>query len=174
MKKCANNLIFFLSKTLLFGFIQPTFVYLNVPPTLKPSNTMSAQELETKSIKQLKRLQSKIEKEIAAKEEAKDAGKELYEDIKEDFAQHKRPDGRKTFRGVVDYLECQVRGLPPVTRSKFFARFGITGRRAKVTAEVLAQVKAELAAGKTLKASGEAAGVSIATAQKIKNGDYDN
>jgi len=135
---------------------------------------MAVEELETKSINQLKKLQSKIEKEIEAKQEAKEAGKELYESIKDDFARLKRPDGRKTFRGVVDYLECYVRGLPPVTRSKFFARFGITGRRGKVTPEVLAQVKASLAAGKTLQASGDDAGVSIATAQKIKNGEYDS
>ena len=75
---------------------------------------------------------------------------------------------------MIDYLECYVRGLPPVTRSKFFARFGITGRRAKVTPELVAQVKAALGAGNTLQAAGDAAGVSIATAQKIKNGDYDS
>ena len=139
----------------------------------KGSKAMSAAKLSSKSLNQLKKLQSKIEKEIQSKQEAKVTSKELYQSIKDDFAQHKREDGRKTFRGVVDYLECQVRGLPPITRSKFFARFGITGRRAKVTAELVAQVKADLAAGNTLKASGEAAGVSIATVQKIKNGEYD-
>ena len=134
---------------------------------------MAAEELENKSIKQLKRLQDKIEQEIEAKTQTKETKRKLYESIKNDFARHRREDGRKTFRGVVDYLECFVKGLPPVTRSKFFARFGITGRRAKVTPEVVAQVKTDLGQGKTLQAAGDAAGVSIATAQKIKNGDYD-
>ncbi len=135
---------------------------------------MSAEELENKSIKQLKRLQDKIEQEIEAKTQTKETKRKLYDSIKGDFAQHRRDDGRKTFRGVIDYLECYVRGLPPITRSKFFTRFGITGRRTKVTPEVVAQVKAHLSQGKTLQASGDAAGVSIATAQKIKNGDYDS
>ena len=134
---------------------------------------MAAQELATKSMAQLKKLQSKIEQEIEAKTQTKETKRKLYESIKNDFTQHRRADGRKTFRGVVDYLECYVRGLPPVTRSKFFARFGISNRRAKVTPELVAQVKAALGAGKTLKVASEAAGVSIATAQKIKNGDYD-
>ncbi|MBG28399.1 MAG: hypothetical protein CMI31_11135 [Opitutae bacterium] len=133
---------------------------------------MATEELADKSLAQLKKLQSKIEQEIEAKKQTKEAKRKLYEAIKEDFAQHKRQDGRKTFRGVVDYLECYVRGLPPITRSKFFARFGITGRRAKVTPAIVSQVQAELAAGKTLQASADAAGVSIATAQKIKKGDY--
>ena len=152
----------------------PTFFKLKIPPTLKQRKIMAAEELENKSIKQLKRLQDKIEQEIEAKTQTKESKRKLYESIKNDFAQHRRDDGRKTFRGVVDYLECYVRGLPPVTRSKFFARFGITGRRAKVTPELVAQVKAALGAGNTLKAAGDAAGVSIATAQKIKNGDYDS
>ena len=135
---------------------------------------MAAEELSDKSLAQLKKLQSKIELEIEAKKQTKESKKRLYESIKKDFTRHTRPDGRKTFRGVVDYLECYVRGLPPVTRAKFFARFGISNRRAKVTPELVAQVKAALGAGKTLKVASEAAGVSIATAQKIKNGDYDN
>ena len=135
---------------------------------------MSSESLATKSLSQLKKLQSKIEQEIEAKKQTKEDKRKLYESIKEDFASHRRPDGRKTFRGVVDYLECYVRGLPPVTRSKFFARFGINNRRAKVTPELVAQVKASLGMGKTLKVASEAAGVSIATAQKIGNGDYDN
>ena len=94
---------------------------------------MATEELSEKSLAQLKKLQSKIELEIEAKKQTKEAKKKLYESIKDDFGQHRRPDGRKTFRGVGDYLECYVRGLPPITRSKFFARFGITGRRAKVT-----------------------------------------
>ena len=122
---------------------------------------------------QLKKLQSKIEQEIEAKKQTKETKRQLYESIKNDFARQTRPDGRKTFRGVVDYLECYVRGLPPITRSKFFARFGITGRRAKVTPEIVSQVKADLGQGKTLQSSADAAGVSIATAQKIKNGEYD-
>ena len=134
---------------------------------------MAAAELEYQSIKQLKKLQSKIEQEIEAKTQTKESKRKLYESIKNDFGQHRREDGRKTFRGVVDYLECYVRGLPPVTRSKFFARFGITGRRAKVTPEIVSQVKADLNLGKTLQAAGDAAGVSIATAQKIRNGEYD-
>ena len=135
---------------------------------------MAAEELSDKSLAQLKKLQSKIELEIEAKKQTKESKRRLYESIKKDFARHTRPDGRKTFRGVVDYLECYVRGLPPITRSKFFARFGITGRRAKVTPEVVSQVKAQLGQGKTLQASADAAGVSIATAQKIKKGDYDS
>ena len=135
---------------------------------------MATEELSEKSLAQLKKLQSKIELEIEAKKQTKEAKKKLYESIKDDFGQHRRPDGRKTFRGVVDYLECYVRGLPPITRSKFFARFGITGRRAKVTPAIVSQVKADLASGKTLQASADAAGVSIATAQKIKKGDYSN
>ena len=134
---------------------------------------MAAEELSDKSLAQLKKLQSKIEQEIEAKKQTKETKKKLYESIKNDFARQTRPDGRKTFRGVVDYLECYVRGLPPITRSKFFARFGITGRRAKVTPEVVSQVKAQLGQGKTLQASADAAGVSIATAQKIRNGEYD-
>ena len=135
---------------------------------------MATEELSEKSLAQLKKLQSKIELEIEAKKQTKEAKKKLYESIKDDFGQHRRPDGRKTFRGVVDYLECYVRGLPPITRSKFFARFGITGRRVKVTPAIVSQVKADLASGKTLQASADAAGVSIATAQKIKKGDYSN
>ena len=134
---------------------------------------MAAEELSDKSLAQLKKLQSKIELEIEAKKQTKESKRRLYESIKKDFTRHTRPDGRKTFRGVVDYLECYVRGLPPITRSKFFARFGITGRRAKVTPEIVSQVKAQLGQGKTLQASADAAGVSIATAQKIKKGDYD-
>ena len=134
---------------------------------------MATEELSSKSLNQLKKLQSKIEKEIQSKQDAHTESKERYQLIKDDYAQHKREDGRKTFRGVVSYLECYVRGLPPITRSKFFARFGITGRRAKVTAQLVEQVKADLAAGKTLKAAGEAAALSIATIQKIKTGEYD-
>ena len=133
---------------------------------------MAAEELSDKSLAQLKKLQSRIEQEIEAKKQTKEAKRKLYEAIKEDFAKHTRPDGRKTFRGVVDYLECYVRGLPPITRSKFFSRFGITGRRAKVTPAIVSQVQADLAAGKTLQASADASGVSIATALKIKKGDY--
>ena len=135
---------------------------------------MAKEELSSKSLNQLKKLQSKIEKEIQSKQDAKTESKERYQLIKDDFAQHKREDGRKTFRGVVGYLECYVRGLPPITRSKFFARFGITGRRAKVTPQLVDQVKADLAAGKNLKAAGKAAALSIATIQKIKNGEYDD
>ena len=143
-------------------------------PNPKGITTMASEELATKSLSQLKKLQSKIEQEIESKKQTKEVKRKLYESIKQDFVSHRRPDGRKTFRGVVDYLECYVRGLPPVTRAKFFARFGISNRRAKVTPELVAQVKAALGAGNTLKVASEAAGVSIATAQKIKNGDYDN
>ena len=135
---------------------------------------MASEELANKSLSQLKKLQTKIEQEIEAKRQTKEDKRKLYESIKLDFAHHRRSDGRKTFRGVVDYLECYVRGLPPITRAKFFARFGISNRRAKVTPELVVQVKAALGEGKTLKLASEAAGVSIATAQKIKNGDYDS
>ena len=131
-------------------------------------------DVDSMSVNELKRLQNKIEGEIEAKQTAKDNSRELYEAIKGDFARHKREDGRKTFRGVVDYLECYVRGLPPATQGKFFARFGVKRTRGKVTANLRDQIKADLNAGKTLKAAGEAAGVSIATAMKVKKGEYDD
>ena len=31
----------------------------------------------------------------------------------------------KVFRGVVDYLECYVNGLPPIAKASFCERFGI-------------------------------------------------
>ena len=57
---------------------------------------MAAEELENKSIKQLKRLQDKIEQEIEAKTQTKESKRKLYDSIKNDFAQHRRSDGRKT------------------------------------------------------------------------------
>ena len=52
--------------------------------------------------------------------------------IKNDHARHKE-DGRKVFRGVVDYLECYVNGLPPIAKASFNERFGILGKRTKIT-----------------------------------------
>jgi len=93
--------------------------------------------------------------------------------IKKDHEKHRREDGRKVFRGVVDYLECYVNGLPPVAKSAFCDRFGIQSKRAKVTQEVIVRVKQLLTEGKTLAQAAEETGVSTATCQKIKKGDYD-
>ena len=57
------------------------------------------------SIKELERLKRKIEKQIEAKKSSKVDQSALYDLIKKDHEQHRREDGRKVFRGVVDYLE---------------------------------------------------------------------
>lgn len=125
--------------------------------------------------KKLTKELNKINKAIKANKSSGPDLKARYDLLKDDFKRHVREkDGKKVFRGVVDYLECYVKGIPPVARSNFFARFGITGRRAKVTPDIVQGIKNDLAAGKTLQASADAAGVSIATAVKVKKGDYDS
>ena len=74
---------------------------------------------ENQSPKDLERLKRKIEKQIEAKKSTKEDQSVLYEMIKKDHEKHRREDGRKVFRGVVDYLECYVNGLPPVAKSAF-------------------------------------------------------
>ena len=98
----------------------------------------------------------------------------LYPKIKDDHKRHTREDGRKVFRSVVDYLECYVKGLPPISRAEFYRRFGIESRRGKVTPEAVARVKSGLAGGKTLSEVASDVGLSVASCQKIKAGAYDN
>ena len=128
---------------------------------------------ENHSLKDLERLKRKIEKQIEAKKSTKEDQGALYELIKKDHEKHRRDDGRKVFRGVVDYLECYVNGLPPIAKAAFYSRFGIESKRAKVTPEVIAQAKSLLSEGKTLAQVANEIGVSTATCQKIKKGDYD-
>jgi hypothetical protein len=129
---------------------------------------------ENHSLKDLERLKRKIEKQIEAKKSTKVDQSALYELIKKDHEKHRRDDGRKVFRGVVDYLECYVNGLPPVAKAAFNAKFGIGSRRAKVTSEVVLKAKDLLSSGNTLSQVAEITGVSTATCQKIKKGDYDS
>ena len=129
---------------------------------------------ENVSIKELEALKKKIVKKIEAKKSSKVDQSSLYEMIKKDHERHRREDGRKVFRGVVDYLECYVNGLPPIAKASFNERFGIKGKRAKITPEVVAHVKELLLGGKTLKEASEMAEISTASCQKIKNGDYDS
>ena len=129
---------------------------------------------ENVSIKELEALKKKIDKKIEAKKSSKVDQGALYEMIKKDHERHRREDGRKVFRGVVDYLECYVNGLPPIAKSSFYERFGIKGKRTKITPEVVYEVKGLLAEGRTLKEASETSGVSTASCQKIKKGDYDS
>ena len=128
---------------------------------------------ENASIKELQALKRKIEKKIDFKQSGKEDLSKFYDLITNDHSRHKREDGRKVFRGVVDYLECYVKGLPPIAKSSFFERFVITGKRSKITPDVVQSVKALLDEGATLKLASEESGVSPATCQKIKKGDYD-
>ena len=128
---------------------------------------------ENASIKELQALKRKIEKKIDFKQSGKEDLSKFYDLIKNDNSRHKREDGRKVFRGVVDYLECYVKGLPPIAKSSFYERFGIKGKRSKITPDVVQSVKALLDEGATLKLASEESGVSPATCQKIKKGDYD-
>jgi hypothetical protein len=128
---------------------------------------------ENASIKELQALKRKIEKKIDFKQSGKEDLSKFYDLIKNDHSRHKREDGRKVFRGVVDYLECYVKGLPPIAKSSFYERFGIKGKRSKITPDVVQSVKALLDEGATLKLASEESGVSPATCQKIKKGDYD-
>ena len=127
---------------------------------------------ENASVKELESLKRRIEQQIKAKKSKKVDKAELYKMIKDDHARHRRQDGRKVFRSVVDYLECYVSGLPPIAKSNFYSRFGIEGRRTKVTPEIVAQAQSLLNEGKTLSAVASLVGVSTATCQKIKKGDY--
>ena len=125
--------------------------------------------------KKLTKELNKINKAIKANKGSGPDLKAKYDLIKDDFKRHVRAkDGKKEFRGVVDYLECYVKGISPAARSNFFSRFGIKDRRSKVTPELVQGIKNDLAAGKTLQASADAAGVSIATAMKVKKGEYDS
>ena len=126
---------------------------------------------ENTSLKELESIKRKIEKRIS-KRKPENWSRRTLCSIKNDHANHKRQDGRKVFR-VVDYLECYVRGLPPIAKSKFYQRFGIVGNRGKVTDSVISQVKQLLSEGNTLAEAAQATGVSTATCQKIKKGDYD-
>ena len=126
------------------------------------------------SIKDLERLKKKIEKQIKAKKNIRSKKENFYDLIKDDHKKHVRSDGRKLFRSVVDYLECYVNGLPPIAKSTFNQRFGISASRKKITPEIVQQVKAYLGEGKTLKESSELIGISIASCQKIKAGDYNS
>ena len=127
-------------------------------------------------IKELKALKAKIEKKIKSQKAkpAKIKLSSLYPSIKDDHKRHVRQDGRKIFRSVVDYLECYVKGLPPISRAEFYKRFGIESRRGKVTPEVISQVKNLADSGKTLSEIASEVGLSIASCQKIRSGVYDN
>ncbi len=126
------------------------------------------------SIKELEALKRKIEKQITAQKSNKKDQSQLYNLIKNDHERHKREDGRKVFRGVVDYLECYVNGLPPIAKSKFYERFGVEAKRTKVTPEIVSHAKRLFSEGKTLAQTAEITGVSTATCQKIRKGDYDS
>ena len=129
---------------------------------------------ENASIKDLQALKRKIERKISSKQSGQEDLAKFYDLIKSDHTKHLRPDGRKIFRGVVDYLECYVNGLPPIAKSKFYEKFGIKSKRAKVTPEKVQEIKVLLNQGLTLQLVAEQAGVSPATCQKIKKGDYDS
>ena len=136
------------------------------------------QNLTIKELESLKKTAAKelkkLDAEIANKKTASEQRSRLFSLIANDHKRHKRDDGSNAFRGVGDYLECYIRGIAPIARSNLFARFGITGRRGKVTPEAVQQIKNDLASGKTLQASADSAGVSIATVMKVKRGEYDN
>ncbi len=129
---------------------------------------------ENISIKELQALKRKIEKKISFKQSGKEDLSKFYDMIKNDHTRHKREDGRKVFRGVVDYLECYINGLPPIAKASFYERFGIQGKRSKITPEIIQKVKELLGQGATLQAASDEVGVSPATCQKIKKGDYDS
>jgi hypothetical protein len=130
---------------------------------------------QIEDIKELKALKAKIEKKINSQKvkPAKIKLSTLYPSIKDDHKRHVRADGRKIFRSVVDYLECYVKGLPPISRSEFYKRFGIESRRSKVTPETVSEVKSLLNSGMTLADAATNVGISIASCQKIKAGAYD-
>jgi hypothetical protein len=127
-------------------------------------------------VKELKALKAKIERKIKSKKSKpkKKDNSALFTLIKDDHKRHVRPDGRKVFRSVVDYLECYVNGLPPIAKNAFNQRFGIESKRGKITPDVIEAVKRALTEGKTLRQAAEDSGISIASCQKIKNGAYGN
>lgn len=130
---------------------------------------------QIEDLKELKALKAKIEKKIKS-QNAKPTKPKLsvhYPIIKDDHKRHIRSDGRKIFRSVVDYLECYVKGMPPISRAEFYKRFGVESRRGKVTPETVLQVKSLLSSGKTLSEASTEVGISIASCQKIKSGKYD-
>ncbi|MEK9772528.1 MAG: hypothetical protein VW576_03080 [Opitutae bacterium] len=131
---------------------------------------------QIEDIKELKALKAKIEKKIKSQnaKPAKVKLSTLYPTIKDDHKRHVRGDGRKVFRSVVDYLECYVKGIPPISRAEFYKRFGIESRRGKVTPESIAEVKRLISNGKILADISSEVGLSIASCQKIKAGAYDN
>ena len=139
---------------------------------------MDTENLSVKELETLKKLKAKelrkLDVQIASKKAAVEDFGKLYEIIKDDHKRHKRDDGSNAFRGVGQYLECYIKGISPVARSNLFARFGISGRRGKVTADAVRQIKNDLGEGKTLQTAADAAGVSIATAMKVKKGEYDS
>ena len=126
-------------------------------------------------VKELKALKAKIERKLKSKKNkpVKPAFGELYGLIKNDHKRHLRPDGRKVFRSVTDYLECYVRGLAPIAKAEFYKRFGIESSRGKVTPEVISKAKGLLTTGQTLQSVADACGISVASCQKIKAGVYD-
>ncbi len=126
------------------------------------------------SVKELEQLKRKIEKKIQAKKNPIVKKENFYNLIKDDHKKHLRKDGRKLFRSVVDYLDCYINGLPPIAKASFNDRFGIESRRKKISPEVVSQVKNLLSSGRTLKEASVHVGVSIASCQKIKKGDYDS
>ena len=129
---------------------------------------------ENATIKELQALKRKIEKKISSKQSGKEDMSKFYEMIKNDHGRHLRTDGRKIFRGVVDYLECYVNGLPPIAKASFYQRFGIKSKRARITPEKVSEIKVLLNQGLTLEAVAKETEVSPATCQKIKKGDYDS
>jgi len=137
------------------------------------TQNLSIKELEILQKKAAKDLK-KLDAEIAHKKTASEQRSKLFSLISNDHKRHKNDDDSNAFRGVADYLECYIRGIAPIARSNLFARFGITGRRGKVTPEAVQQIKNDLGLGKTLQVSADSAGVSIATAMKVKKGEYDN
>lgn len=126
------------------------------------------------SVKELEQLKRKIEKKIKAKKSPKIKKVNYYDLIKDDHKKHLRKDGRKLFRSVVDYLDCYVNGLPPVAKANFYERFGVESRRKKISPVITSQVKNLLLSGCTLKEAAEKVGVSIASCQKIRKGEYDS
>ncbi len=126
-------------------------------------------------VKELKALKAKIERKIkSSKRKPKKSNlPNLYALIKDDHKKHLRPDGRKLFRSVADYLECYVKGLPPIAKAEFSKRFGIASSRAKITPELISKAKELLNDGGSLQSVADACGISIASCQKIRSGGYD-